>query len=168
MEDPPSPPKDSGPKSLSLCSLFQKKSVMSGGSLNGPDLFTELFQETRVYPYPLVAGSARPNPQMGAPDPENPLFLGFSVLRGGPRPWSETMVLEGSRPWGGGRSGDCDYYQTSHSLNAYPLFTEDLFFLTERCFVASPSQRSAPTLRAQRLKKFNLFFYLLLMLHICW
>ena len=25
---------------------------------------------------------------MGAPDPENPLFLGFSVLRGGLRPWS--------------------------------------------------------------------------------
>ena len=34
--------------------------------------------------YPLGAGSARPNPKMGAPDPENPLFLGFSVLR----PWS--------------------------------------------------------------------------------
>ena len=26
---------------------------------------------------------------MGAPDPENPLFLGFSVLRGGLRPWSQ-------------------------------------------------------------------------------
>ena len=25
---------------------------------------------------------------MGAPDPEAPLFLGFSVLRGGLRPWS--------------------------------------------------------------------------------
>ena len=47
-----------------------------------------LTQQTRVYPYPLVAGSARPNPKMGAPDPENPLFLGFSVPRGGPRPWS--------------------------------------------------------------------------------
>ena len=33
-------------------------------------------------------GSARPNPKMGASDPENPLFLGFSVLRGGLRPWS--------------------------------------------------------------------------------
>ena len=46
------------------------------------------FQQTRVYPHPLGAGSARPNPKMGAPDPENPLFLGFSVLRGGLRPWS--------------------------------------------------------------------------------
>ena len=27
-----------------------------------------------------------PNPKMGAPDPENPLFLVFSVLRGGLRP----------------------------------------------------------------------------------
>ena len=52
-------------------------------------------QQTRVYPYPLVAGSARPNPKMGAPDPENPLFVGFSVLRGGLRPWSQTMVSEG-------------------------------------------------------------------------
>ena len=65
-------------------------------------------QPKRVYPYPLGAGSARPNPKMGAPDPENPLFLGFSVLRGALRPWSQTMVSEGARPWGRGRSGDCD------------------------------------------------------------
>ena len=65
-------------------------------------------QQTGVYPYPLVAGSARPNPRMGAPDPENPLFLGFSVLRGGLRPWSQTMVSEGARPSGRGRSGDCE------------------------------------------------------------
>ena len=66
-----------------------------------------VIQQTRVYPYPLGAGSARPNPKMGAPDPENPLFLGFSVLRGGLRPWSQTMVSEGAGPWGRGRSGDC-------------------------------------------------------------
>ena len=65
-----------------------------------------ILQQTRVYPYPLGAGSARPNPKMGAPDPENPLFLGFSVLRGGSRPWFQTMVSEGARPWGRGRSGD--------------------------------------------------------------
>ena len=45
-------------------------------------------QQTRVYSYPLGAGSARPNPKMGAPDPQNPLFIGFSVFRGGLRPWS--------------------------------------------------------------------------------
>ena len=60
----------------------------------------------------LGAGSARPNPKLGAPDPENPLFLGFSVLRGGLRPWSQTMVSEGARPWGGGRSGDCESYES--------------------------------------------------------
>ena len=46
-------------------------------------------EQTRVYPYPLGAGSARPNPKMGAPDPENPLFLGLSVLGG-----VETMVSD--------------------------------------------------------------------------
>ena len=66
------------------------------------------FEQNGIYPYPLGAGSARPNPKMGAPDPENPLFLGFSVLRGGLRPWSQTVVSEGARPWGRGRSGDCD------------------------------------------------------------
>ena len=67
------------------------------------------FPRTRVYPYPLGAGSARPNPTMGAPDPANPLFLGFSVSGGGLRPWSQTMVSEGARPWGRGRSGDCEF-----------------------------------------------------------
>ena len=55
----------------------------------------EIYQQKRVYPYPLGAGSARPNPNM---DPENPLFLGFSVLRGGLRPWSQTMVGVGVDP----------------------------------------------------------------------
>ena len=68
-----------------------------------------IFQQTRVHPYPLGAGSARPNPKMGAPDPENPSFLGFSVLGAGLRPWSQTMVSEGARPWGRGRSEDCDF-----------------------------------------------------------
>ena len=59
-------------------------------------------------PTPWARGLRDPNPKMGAPDPENPLFLGFSVLRGGSRPWSQTMVSEGARPWGRGRSGDCE------------------------------------------------------------
>ena len=42
-----------------------------------------LFGQTRVYPYPLGAGSARPNPKMGAPDPENPLFPGFFLCSEG-------------------------------------------------------------------------------------
>ena len=69
---------------------------------SNPFWWVPLVQQTRVYPHPLVAGSARPNPKMGAPDPETPLFLGLSVLRWGLRPWSRTMVSEGARPWGMG------------------------------------------------------------------
>ena len=47
---------------------------------------TPVAQQNRVYPHHLGAGSARPNPKMGASYPEKPLFLGFSVLRGGLRP----------------------------------------------------------------------------------
>ena len=36
--------------------------------------FNRKGQQTRVYPYPLGAGSARPNPKMGSPDPENLYF----------------------------------------------------------------------------------------------
>ena len=54
----------------------------------------------------LEGGAVNFSAEMGAPDTENPLFLGFSVLRGGWRPWSQTMVSEGARPRGGGRSGD--------------------------------------------------------------
>ena len=53
------------------------------------------FSKKGSTPYPLGAGSAKPNPKMGAPDPENPLFLWLSVLRGRLRPWSQTMVVRG-------------------------------------------------------------------------
>ena len=53
-------------------------------------VFGEGFQQTRVYPYPLGAGSARPNPKMGAPDPESPLFLGGLYAQRG----IETMVSD--------------------------------------------------------------------------
>ena len=36
-----------------------------------------------------------------------------------------------------------DPYQTPHSLNPSPLFTENPFFFTEKCFVGSPAQKSA-------------------------
>ena len=35
-------------------------------------------------------------------------------------------------------------YQTPLSLNPSPLFTEKPFFFTEKCFVGSPAQKSAP------------------------
>ena len=34
-------------------------------------------------------------------------------------------------------------YQTPHSLNPFPLFTENPLFFTEKCFVGSPAQKSA-------------------------
>ena len=71
-----------------------------------------LFQQTGVYPYPLSAGSARPNPKRGSPETENPLCIGFAVLRGGLWPWSQTMVSEGARPWGGGRSKFVNCFQS--------------------------------------------------------
>ena len=76
--------------------------------------FSPFFSKQGSTPTPLGAGSARPNPEMGAPEPRNPLFLGFSVLRGGLRPWSQTMVSQGARPWGRGRSGDRDF--CAHAL----------------------------------------------------
>ena len=97
------------PDTISEKRSGQTVGVMLKRSYNNiRDSTSEDGQQTRVYPYPLGAGSARPNPKMGAPDTENPLFLGFSVLRGRWRPWSETMVSEGARPWGRGRCGDCE------------------------------------------------------------
>ena len=62
---PPRPPRPSFPDLL-------KKSLPSESPFSkNPS------QQTRVYPYPLGAGSARPNPEMGAPDPENLYFKGF-------------------------------------------------------------------------------------------
>ena len=82
------------------------KEVLSRLAMQSGDTFGNFLQQKRVYPIPLGAGSARPNPKMGAPDPENPLFLGFSVLRGGLRSWSPKKA----RPWSRGRSGDCDFW----------------------------------------------------------
>ena len=59
-----------------------------GVNRNYHSMWCQKFSKQGVYPYPLGAGSARPNPKMGAPDPENPLFLVLSVFRGGLRPWS--------------------------------------------------------------------------------
>ena len=92
---------------------------------NFPREKRNIYQQTRIYPYPLGAGSARPNPKMGAPDPENPLFLRLSVLRGLPRPWSQTMVSEGARPWGRGRSGDCEFRKDNERAPAVCVLRSD-------------------------------------------
>ena len=69
------------------------------------DVNRHYFSANRGLPLPLGRGVCGTNPKMGVPIPENALFLGFSVLRGGLRPWSE----EGVGPWGRGRSGDCQF-----------------------------------------------------------
>ena len=45
----------------------------------GPKRRQQIGSANKGLPLPLVAGTARPNPKMGAPDPENPLFLGLMV-----------------------------------------------------------------------------------------
>ena len=65
----------------------------------------------------------RPNPKKGAPETENPLFIGFTALRGGLRPWSQTMVSEGARPWGRGRSEFAEWNFVTHGFldaSAFP------------------------------------------------
>ena len=74
--------------------------VLSGQREHG----TLAISKQGVSPYPLCAGSARPNPQAGTPETENPSCIGFTVLRGGLEPWSQTMVSKGARLWGRGRS----------------------------------------------------------------
>ena len=63
-------------------------------------------QQTGVYPYPLALGRGvcETKSKKGAQETENPFCIGFAALRGGLRPWSQTMVSEGARPWGRGRS----------------------------------------------------------------
>ena len=59
---------------------------------------------------PTLTGPAKLNPKKGAPETENPLFIGFTALRGGSGPWSQTMVSEGARPWGRDLSEFADMY----------------------------------------------------------
>ena len=53
--------------------------------------FMCFFQQTRVYPYTLGAGSARPNPKMALRTQKTLYFQGFLCSEGD---------REGARPWG--------------------------------------------------------------------
>ena len=44
------------------------------------------------------------------------------MLRGGLRPWSQTMVSEGARPWGRGRSGDSELSSSPPPVRASEPF----------------------------------------------
>ena len=60
-------------------------------------------QQTGIHPT-LWAQGLRDQIQKRALQTENPSCIGFAVLGGGLRPWSQTMASEGARPWGRGRS----------------------------------------------------------------
>ena len=52
--------------------------------------------------------------QNGRSRPRKPFISRlFCAQRGLLRPWSQTMVSEGARPWGRGRSGDCELGETA-------------------------------------------------------
>ena len=59
------------------------------------------FGRTGVYPYPLGAGSARPNPKKGAPDTRDPSCIGFTVLGGGDSDHGLYGLGRRSRSWVG-------------------------------------------------------------------
>ena len=55
-------------------------------------------------PLPLGRGDCDTRSKKGRSRHRNPSCIGFAVLGGGLRPWSQTMVSEWARPWGRGRS----------------------------------------------------------------
>ena len=61
-------------------------------------------KQTGGLPLPLGRGVCETKSKKGATETENPLCIGFTALRGASRPWPQTMVSEGARPWGTGRS----------------------------------------------------------------
>ena len=64
----------------------------------------KLFSKQGSTPTPWARGLQDQIQKKGAPETENPFRTGFTALRGGVRPWSQTMVSEGARAWGRGRS----------------------------------------------------------------
>ena len=80
----------------------------------------------RGLPLPLGRGVCETKSKNGRSRRRKPFyFWGFSVLRGGFRPWSQTMVSEGARPWGRGRSGDCEQ---SGPTNSQSIAVKEFWF----------------------------------------
>ena len=72
-------------------------------NLHAPFLFSEL-SANKGLPLPLGRGVCKTKSKKWAPQTQKTLhFQGFLCSEG-----FETMVSEGARPWGGGRSGDCE------------------------------------------------------------
>ena len=90
------------------CTQGRVKQMPGGKLARGKLVCLQLVSEQGSTPTPWI-WSLRDQMQKWAPQTQkNPLFLGFSVLREKLGPWSRTMVSEGARPWGGGRSRDCE------------------------------------------------------------
>ena len=59
----------------------------------------------RMVPPPLGPGVCETKSKKGrSRHTQNASFTGFTILGGGLRPWSQTMISEGARPWGRGRA----------------------------------------------------------------
>ena len=70
---------------------------------------TKDFSANTGLPLPLGRGVCETKSKNGRSRPRKPFISRvFCAQRGIPRPWSQTMVSEGARPWGRGRSGDCE------------------------------------------------------------
>ena len=69
---------------------FTLISVSTVNCSHASPIYATRISANKGLPLPLDRGVCETGSTNGRPDPENPLFLGFSVLRGGLRPWSES------------------------------------------------------------------------------
>ena len=79
------------------------------------------------------------------------------MLRGGLRPWSETMVSEGARPWNRGRSGDCEFRADGVATVSRQHCLCSLFFFFPHC-LCGPYPRYGWDFPEEIPEKFRNFF----------
>ena len=77
----------------------------------------------RGLPPPLGCGVCETKSEKG-PQDTNPSCIGFTLLRGGLRPWSQPMVSARARPWGRSRPefakrGDCGSEKLLESVGKF-------------------------------------------------
>ena len=75
--------------------LAESSSVKTFRGATGPSQLDLPLQH-----HPLPGPDSDTKSEKGAPETENHVCIGFTVLRGGLRPWSQIMALEGARPSG--------------------------------------------------------------------
>ena len=93
--------------------LYSSRTLNSSGK-KGKRLKSQEFLEkeksaSKGLPLPLGRGVCETKSKNGRSRPRKPFVSRvFCAQRGILTPWSQTMVSEGARPWGRGRSGDCE------------------------------------------------------------